>query len=170
MANSNSTLLTAERVRFLFLYDPETGIFTRRLKTGNGTFQGQEIGSWDLHGYKTTRINKQSFKLHRLAWLYVHGVWPDGDIDHINGSRNDNRIENLRCVSRQVNLQNRRSASSQNKSTGLLGVHLSKSRKKFSASISVDNKTHYIGVFDTPEEAQSAYIETKRRLHPGCMI
>lgn len=170
MAATNSIPVTADRVRLLFVYDPDTGIFTRRVKIGHGTFPGQEIGSWDLYGYKTTRIGKKSFKIHRLAWLYVHGVWPVGDVDHINGNRSDNRIENLRCVSRQINLQNRRNAGSQNKSTGLLGVHLSKGRNRFCAKISVDNKTRYLGVFDSPQEAHAAYLDAKRRLHPGCMI
>lgn len=170
MATINSIPVDADRVRALFNYNPSTGIFTRKIKTGRGTFQGQEIGSWDLYGYKTTRIGKKSFKIHRLAWLYVHGVWPVGDVDHINGIRCDNRIENLRCVSRQVNLQNRRTASSHNKTTGLLGVHLSRGRNRFCARISIDNKTMYLGVFSTAQEAHEAYVQAKRKLHPGFML
>ena len=170
MATSDFIPLTAERIRLLFSYNPENGVFTRLTKTGGRARIGQEIGSWDLYGYKTTRIDNRSFKLHRLAWLYVHGVWPVGDVDHINGVRHDNRIENLRCVSRQVNLQNRRTANKQKKSTGILGVYLIKGTNRFSSCISIDNKSKYLGVFDTPQDAHAAYLEAKRRLHPGCMI
>jgi hypothetical protein len=101
---------------------------------------------------------------HRLAWMYVYGRWPAKglDIDHINGNRQDNRIANLREVTRGQNMQNQRRASSRS-TTGLLGV-LRKSRR-FAAHITADGRTHCLGTFDTPEEAHRVYMDAKSRLH-----
>jgi hypothetical protein len=162
--------LTAAQLRELFSYDPETGIFTRLKTTCWCAKAGMEVGSDDMHGYKTVRIGKASYKIHRLAWLYVHGEWPKGDVDHLNGQRSDNRIANLRDVPRQTNLQNCRQAASHNLSTGVLGVYPTRSGKRFEAAISINNRKCRIGVFDTVDEAHAAYIEAKRSLHAGCTI
>ena len=106
---------------------------------------------------------------YRLAWLYVHGKLPDGDIDHINGKPSDDRIKNLRDVSRSVNLQNQRAARSNN-SSGLLGVFFQKTMNKWTSKIQLDWKTKSLGYFDTAEEAHAAYLKAKRELHEGCTI
>jgi len=171
MSNKDN-LVSAQQVREMFFYDPNSGIFTRLIGGGN-RMAGSTVGSNDMYGYKTVRINivgkrsGKSYKLHRLAWLYVYGTWPIGDIDHINGDRSDNRISNLRDVSRQTNLQNQRMAKN-NKSTGLLGVYPDKNR--FTAKISVNNKSVHLGNFNTALEASEAYVDAKRKLHAGCMI
>lgn len=166
MANSNS--ITAEYVRRLFNYDPDTGIFTRIVSVGSRGQEGMQVGSADLHGYKTVRIEKRSYKIHRLAWLYVHGAWPVGDIDHINGNRSDNRIVNLRDVTRAVNLQNQRRATN-NRSTGVLGVYKAENGR-FNTKISINNKCVDLGTFDTLEEARDTYIAAKRKHHAGCTL
>lgn len=161
--------LTADGLRALFSYDPDTGEFKRLIKKGKrGTLTGV-VGSDDLYGYKTTRIGGRSFKLHRLAWLYVFGQWPTGDIDHINGVRSDNRIANLRDVTRKINLENQRS-SSNNLSTGLLGAYFDKRKGTFYARISQGNKSIHLGTFKTAKAAHEAYVSAKRRLHAGCTI
>jgi len=104
---------------------------------------------------------------HRLAWLYVHGKWPDRHIDHINGKPDDNRISNLRDVSVSVNMQNRTRAQSNNKS-GLLGV--SKVQNGWTATIGKNKKRIHLGTFPSPELASSVYIKAKRYLHEGCAI
>ena len=167
MAESNA--ITAEEARAYLNYDAETGLFTRKISISPRWLAGMALGSNDMYGYKTVRINKRSYKLHRLAWLYTYGVWPSGDIDHINGNRSDNRIANLRDVSRQVNLQNQRS-SHRNKSTGIMGVYPDRRGNRFTATISVDNKTLYLGAFGTAAEAQAAYLAAKRKHHAGCMV
>lgn len=101
---------------------------------------------------------------HRIAWLIYFGHWPDGDIDHINGDRSDNRIINLRDVSRTINLQNRRSPQSTN-ATGYLGVH--RDKRRYVAQIKTPDRNIRIGTFRTPEEAHAAYINAKRELHEG---
>lgn len=117
----------------------------------------------------TTRIAGKSYKLHRLAWLYMTGGWPMGDIDHLNGVRADNRFANLRDVPRGVNLQNCRQAATHNLSTKVLGVYPAKGGH-FCAALSVNNKKRHLGTFDTIEQASAAYLSAKRQLHAGCLI
>ncbi len=158
MSKFNSTL-TAERVREVLDYDPETGVFTRR----GDTFKTVE----HKHGlgYRTMRIDGSVLLSHRVAWLWVHGRWPVGEIDHINGVRDDNRLTNLRDVSRGYNMQNLKSAQSNNKHSGLLGVY--RNRSKWIARIMVDGVYYHLGTFEIPEEAHQCYLGAKRLLHPG---
>jgi hypothetical protein len=161
MSNSN---LTAERLRELLHYDPETGIFMWR-EPGKKRVAGRPAGSVDTAGYRLIRLDGKLFRANRLAWLHTHGRWPDGHIDHISGDVSDDRIANLRDATRSVNAQNMRQASSKN-ATGFLGVSVVRGRY-YAARIAVDGKPRHIGCFDTPEAAHAAYIEAKRRLHPG---
>ena len=164
MANAD---LTAQRVRELFNYDPETGIFTRRVKTAPKNQAGDVICAMHDLGYTCVNIRGRNYLCHRLAWLYVHGVWPTGDIDHINRIKTDNRIKNLRDVSRSVNMQNKSKARADSK-TGVIGVQ--KSRGKWIARIVVDGKKIYLGCFDDTEAARLAYLRAKRAVHFGCTI
>lgn len=103
---------------------------------------------------------------HRLAWFYVNGVWPKGHIDHIDGNKTNNSIDNLRDVSRSMNLQNQKKAH-RGKSSGLpLGVHLSRGGR-FMAQLRVNGKNKSFGTFDTPESAHEAYLQAKEYYHPG---
>jgi len=167
MADAHS--IGAETLRSLLHYDPETGGFTRATSSGTRWKAGQSAGAWDLHGYKTIRLGRKSYKAHRLAWLYMTGEWPHGDIDHINGVRHDNRWANLRDVPRGVNLQNQRATPSHNRSTRVQGVYPAKGGN-YSAAISINNRKKHIGTYSSIEEARAAYIEAKRRLHPGSTI
>ena len=155
--------LTAERLRELLDYDQETGVFTRKVKLCNRVKVGDVAGYLNRKGYIHIRVDGRSHKAHRLAWLYVHGVWPQSGIDHINGIKDDNRIINLREATHSDNQQNLRKPHADNK-IGLLGV--SRSQGKFKAQINVDGKVRTIGRFHTPEAAHAAYLEAKRQLHP----
>jgi hypothetical protein len=159
--------LTAERLRELLDYNPETGIFTWRQAPSNSIKAGSIAGSKNHDGYRRIKINLIDHAAHRLAWFYVHGVWPAHEIDHINGIRTDNRICNLRDVPRMDNMQNQRTAQRGAKS-GFLGVY--SNHGKWRAAIQVNKKTIALGNFATPEEAHQAYLEAKRRLHPTCTI
>ena len=155
-----------ERVRDLLNYDAQTGEFTWRY-TRQGVPAGP-AGSYSGNGYLYITIDLQKYSAHRLAWLYVHGKWPNDQIDHINGNRADNRLINLREVTGAVNNQNQRRARTDNKSCGLLGV--SKNRDKWRARIWLGGVERCLGSFPTPEEAHKAYLKAKRKLHPGCEI
>jgi hypothetical protein len=87
--------LTAERLREQLRYDAETGVFTRRVESGHACV-GDVAGSVHSTGYVRIGIDGWKYTAHHLAWLYVHGVWPSDQIEHINRKRSDNRIANLR--------------------------------------------------------------------------
>src|SRR5690606_11695761 len=105
-----------------------------------------------------------------LVWMYIHGKWPEDMLDHINGIKTDNRIDNLREANFSINNQNRRTAPSSNKSSGLLGVYWHKRDKKWSSSLKVNKKRMHLGNFDNKYDAYRAYLEAKRKYHPGCTI
>jgi hypothetical protein len=154
-------MIVHDRLKYLLDYNPETGIFiwkvSRRVRSGD------VAGYTNDRGYVLVRVDGKLYKAHRLAWFYVHGVWPD-EIDHIHGNRSDNRISQLRDVPHSGNAQNIRAARRDNAS-GLLGVSLHKASGKYVAQIQLDKKKHYLGLFDTSHLAHQAYIKAKRNLH-----
>lgn len=173
MPKSNFTTpaqeLTVEFARENISYDPLTGEL-HWLKPGVRRLMDRPVGSVHTSGYVRLRVLGKVQYAHRLAWLLSYGAWPQRDIDHINGVRSDNRLANLRDVSRTANCENQRCAPSSNRSTGVLGVCWHPGAKKFMASIGVSRKKLYLGLFPTAEEAHQAYLQAKRRLHPGCTL
>jgi hypothetical protein len=162
------TDLTQARLRELFHYDPDTGVFHWQVaKTGVPRRRNGLAGSVDA-GYVRIKVDGHQYRAHRLVWLYVHGVWPDGEIDHINRNRSDNRLCNLRDVSFTTNQQNQ-SLPTKNNKAGFLGVHRAKGGR-FVAQIECSGHNYYLGRFDTPELAHEAYVSAKRVLHKGCAI
>ena len=160
--------LTAARLRELLHYNPDTGLFTWLVSTTRRIRVGAVAGTLVTSGYVSIGVDRDLHRAHRLAWLYVYGEWPKHDIDHINGNRSDNRIANLRDVTRTVNLQNIRSAHKDKQSATPLGVYADK--KKWAAAIRVNGERCRLGTFDTPEEAHAAYLDAKRKYHEGCTI
>lgn len=161
--------LTAETVRSLLTYSPETGEFHWRVKIGNAIRPGMLAGGASTRGYHMIRVRRVKYLAHRLAWLYVHGVWPMEQIDHKNGCTSDNRLENLRLATDEVNHQNLQGPRANNQS-GYLGVTFDHTRGRFRASIVTSGKRKQLGRFDTAEEASAAYLRAKRMLHEGCTI
>lgn len=162
--------LTVERLKEVLKYEAATGLFWW-IERKQGRTTNKPAGCVNkIHGYALIGIDGKLYKAHRLAWFYINGKWPDHMIDHINGIKHDNRIENLRDVTRDINGQNQHKATKQNKSTGLLGVYYDAQRKKYSAQITVNGSTKHLGRFNTPQEAHQVYLEAKRQYHPGCTI
>ncbi len=160
----------AERVREILHYDPETGIFTRKVRLAQRHQAGDRAcGNPIKGGHLRVAFDSTKYLAHRLAWLYIHGEWPKGMIDHINGNPADNRLANLRDVNARINMENIRRARASNKS-GYLGVYWHGQNGKWVARIQVDKKGIYIGCFDDPKDAHEAYLEYKRKLHEGCTI
>jgi hypothetical protein len=156
------------KLKHLLSYDPLTGGFTWRVSKGRAK-QGSTAGALKRRGYVDITLDGQRFAAHRLAWLYSHGVWPTYSVDHINGNPSDNRLKNLRDVPHISNMQNERSARASN-SHGFLGATWCKDKCKWAAQIRHQGKKVRIGLYDTPQDAHNAYVETKRRLHAGCTI
>ena len=146
--------LTAEYLRSVLHYDPETGIFTRKVGSANQVKVGDVAGSVNGDGYLKVSVQSRLYQAHRLAWLYIHGSWPKDQIDHTNRIRTDNRISNLREVSNKQNGQNRSKPS--NNTSGHPGVCWKKQRSKWEARIKHNYKQFYLGLFESLEEAISA--------------
>lgn len=159
-----------KNLRDLACYDPETGLFTWRAKLDYRgkpwARNGKPMGCIDPMGYVMLSVANTHIRGHQAAWAMSYGKWPEGEIDHINGNRADNRIANLRDVTRSVNTQNQRRARSTSR-TGLLGAHWSAVSRKYTAQISRNGVTRHLGLFATAEEAHAAYVAAKRVIHEG---
>lgn len=158
-----------QSIRRLLSYDPLSGVVSWLVNRGSGK-AGCEAGYVNETGYRRVSVLGREHPSHRIAWLLHYGSWPSGEVDHINGDKLDNRIENLRDISVQENRQNLRVAKVTNKSSGLLGVYRTRCGKGWKSQIRHDGKIVYLGRFDTPELAHKAYIKAKRELHKGCSI
>ena len=165
-----ATDLTAERLRHVLHYDRATGFFVWRVRTSNRIKVGSVAGAPHNAGYVQIYIDGENHLAHRLAWLYVHGTWPENQIDHRNGIRSDNRFDNLRDTTPAMNMENLRRASTRNKTCGLLGASWSKKDRVWTAHITIAGKSTYIGAFSTAEAAHEAYKVAKRINHDGCTI
>lgn len=149
--------LNAPRLRELLIYNALTGAFGRRRLRYN-----RPTGGINALGYQQISVDGKLYYGHRLAWLYAYGEWPADCVDHINGDRADNRLQNLRVCTRGQNLQNLRSPKGANP---YLGVSLHKASKLWHAKIRVHGVTTSLGYHKTPEAARGAYLAAKRKLH-----
>ena len=158
--------LTQERVKEVLNYDEDTGIFTWRKRIGVHCVIGREAG-YKSDGYIRIQIDKTGYCAHRVAWLYAYGKLPDGQIDHINHIRDDNRLSNLRDVSQQENLKNIRKVD--RNTSGYTGVTWNKRDKRWNAFIRADGKRIHLGNFKGKMEAVKARElgETKYNYHPN---
>ena len=160
--------ITLARLREQLSYDPVSGDFHWVCADMRGK-NSREVpaGGKSSKGYWRIKVGPRYYYAHRLAWLFVNGSWPLGLIDHLNGNKLDNRIDNLRDVRPGVNVQNQRKPSRNNK-TGFLGICAE--GVIFKACIKVDGRTLHLGRFETPEEAHAAYVTAKRTHHEGCTL
>lgn len=153
--NPTASLLTQERLRDLLDYDPATGVFRwkrRRRQFESGSIAGTILSD----GYREIMIDCRHYKAHRLAWFYVHGEWPNGDLDHKDTHRDHNWIDNLRPATDSQNHANQRRNS--NNTSGFKGVSFESRSGKWRAAISADRRVIKLGRFSTPEEAHAAYM------------
>ena len=155
--------ITQERLKELFDYSD--GYFVRKVKSGKrGKIGDVMVGNDDNRGYKKLKIDSKTYKFHRLVWIWNYGdIADDLQIDHKNGIRTDNRIENLRLVTRQENQQNRK--LHKKNISGMHGVTWNEKRKKWVVGIGHSKKLIFLGRFEDKNEAIEAYLKAKKELH-----
>lgn len=151
--------MNQEQLKSVLHYDAPTGMFRRRFARGYSGKPWSVAGSVATNGYIQISVEGKAYMAHRLAWVYVHGEWPKQQIDHINGCRTDNRIDNLRDVSQSQNLLNQ----SKPRNGKLLGVTLRKTTKKWNARLQINKISKSLGEFLTQEEAHQAYLLAKKQ-------
>lgn len=144
-------------------YNPDTGFFTRILKTtyrnNIGDIAGENAKDVDYVG---VYINKRNYVAHRLAWLYMTGDWPKDQIDHINRIRNDNKWSNLRECTQAQNVRN--TASGKKNKSGYKSVHWRAGAKKWMASITFKGELIKLGLFECRHDAARAYNAKAKEL------
>jgi len=126
-------------------YNTETGVLT--YKTGRRA--GKQVSNTDAHGYKIVVFGKERYKGHRIAYYLGTGVEPEY-IDHINGVRDDNRLVNIRSVSKGENQKNNKIRK--DNLSGTVGVQLIEKSGKWRAVLN----TKHIGMYDSKMDAQEA--------------
>jgi hypothetical protein len=150
-------MITQQELKDLLHYEPSTGVFTWRKSLSNNVKIGQTAGTAATGGYLLCRLKYRRYMLHSLAWMYVHGYFPDHQkeaVNHINGNRSDNRIANLRLATRREYTANGRKRT--NCSSRLKGVTVHKGR--FIAQIGTNGTVLRLGSYATEEEAHAAYM------------
>lgn len=161
MSKKNSPHLTQDGLRNILEYSAETGIFTWRVSRGR-VCAGYVAGHQRRDGYVRVKIDDRFYLAHRLAFLFMTGSFPVGEVDHFNGNKSDNRWQNLRDVSHAENGRNR-SVPVNNKS-GSQGVRWNRHAKRWHAQIYASGKNRYLGYYDTQEAAHAAYARAAEDL------
>jgi hypothetical protein len=146
--------LTADRLRELLDYDPETGVFVWRVRSDvkkgiNTRRAGKVAGHIDVHGYRTIRVAGPIYRASRLAWLYVYGCWPVPEVDHRDRDSLNDRIGNLREADRPSNEINKPKYKGYTSKYKGVNLHLDKFRARLGRK--------HLGLFGTEEEAARAY-------------
>lgn len=156
-----SNKLTQERLKQLLHYEPESGVFTWRVKKCRAE-AGSVAGTPHNAGYTTLKIDGVKYLRHRCVWLYEYGRWPVEEIDHMDGNRGNDRLSNLRECTSSENKQNL-AERTRRKAGTLLGAILTRGRWK--AQIRSQGVVHCIGHYDTEDQAHHAYLLAKRQIH-----
>jgi hypothetical protein len=169
---NKSNIPTPEELQSVLWYSSKTGkLYWRKRSPGmfdnsqlnaekscrgwNKKYSGKEAFKvYNPDGYKRGKVFNMTFSSHRVCWAIYFNQWPEQQIDHINGIRDDNRIENLRDVSQAVNVKNSRKRK--NNTSGHTGVSWLKNNKKWAATININGRRKYVGFFHKKEEAIAA--------------
>lgn len=154
--------LTVEHLRHTIHYDPQTGYFWP-LEGRLGVRVGRPMGYVEKYGYRRVMIGGRRYLAHRLAWFYMTGELPALDVDHKNLCRDDNRWENLRLATDSQNHAN--TGPPRSNTSGLKGAHWNRFRGYWQSYIKVQGRSHFLGRFDTKEEAHAAYCAAAALFH-----
>lgn len=148
-------MLTSDRLKYLLQYDPETGVFTRRIQMNWKSPAGSVAGYVQSNGYRYIGIDRKMYRAGRLAVLYVRDRWPVQEVDHDNLVRDDDRWANLREATSEQNKAN--TSIRDDNTSGFKGVTWAKDIGKWRARIQVGGKKRSLGCFDSQGEAHLAY-------------
>lgn len=156
---------TQAKLKEVLVYDSEDGSFrwADSVKRSRWVSPGEKAGFIDSKGYAKVGLFGRAHLAHRLAWLYVHGTWPEGWMDHIDGDRQNNRIANLRLADPAQNAQNRKRPA--NNSSGCTGVHYSAKNKVWVAMIRAKGFPAWAREFKDKESAIAARLKAKEMFH-----
>lgn len=158
-------MITKEELHEI-LYYCDGKLFWRVVPSNNVQVRG-EAGYARPDGYRLIEIARKKYLRHRLVWLYHYGYLPEHDIDHVNRDRSDDRIENLRHVSRACNLRN--TGNFKSNTSGVKGVYLSSRAKRWTAYVTVNRKTKFLGQYKDFDEAVLARLAAEQCLDwSGC--
>lgn len=147
-------MLSVERLKAVLHYDPDTGIFTRRVAVAKLRV-GDVAGSLYSDGYIYIYVLGKRHKAHRLAWFYMTGEHAKGDVDHKDEVKNNNRWDNLREATRAQNVINAKPNSKN--TSGFRGVSFFNAQQKWCARLCVRGRKINLGYYTTKELAASAY-------------
>ncbi|EJU9617126.1 HNH endonuclease [Pseudomonas aeruginosa] len=151
-----------QEMKRIFSYDPETGCL-RWKENQQKRFIGRVAGFITHHGYRRVNVGKTKLHAHQIIWLMHHGELPDCEIDHINGMRDDNRLENLRLANQQQNQQN--SNVRIDNVLGVKGVRLRPSGN-YQARVKLSDGSRAVKTFRTLTEAVS-WLAMQREISHG---
>jgi hypothetical protein len=151
--------ITHSRLLELLTYEKETGHWIRK----SGPKKGRMAGGFDKAGYRIINVEGRLYRSARLAHFFVVGAWPEGQIDHRNMDKGDDKWENLRLATHAQNNQNKRINS--NNSSGSKGVTWNKAAGKWQAQITFEGKARYLGLKDDKRDAEELYASAAKRLY-----
>ncbi len=161
-------MIDLEILKTLVQYDPEEGVLVWIKKTSpkSRVCLGSKVGSIGTEGYLQTKIYQRQYKVHRLIWFLVHGLWPPYFIDHIDGDTSNNRLSNLRLADESQNQQNRKKNNTyagKVTSSKYKGVCWNKDCQKWMAMIKHKGKSITIGYFESELVAGEAYNKKAKK-------
>ena len=152
--------MTQKELKYLLIYDKDTGLFTRRRKW-YGKDRGALVGKANGRGYVEIGLYGTLYLAHRLVYLYVDGEFPTNQVDHINHNRGDNRLSNLRLATNKDNAKNRGTHSLN--TSGHVGVTWDGDRSKWYVQIKVDGINKFLGRFTRFEDAVEAREQANKK-------
>ena len=154
-------MLTQKRLREVLHYNSETGVFTWTKRRRRGKVAGTVH---DKRGYLKVMIDGERIMLHRLAFLWMTGTWPDGQVEHKDGNPSNNAWDNLRDAASAENNRNE-DKRSKNSSSPYKGVYAHRDRWRAMIRDPRTGQSIYLGTFATPEGAYAAYCEAAMKKH-----
>lgn len=143
-------------------FDYKDGILYWKVRLSNAQKIGNRVGSITNRNYLATSINNKSFLVHRLIFAWHHGYYPK-QIDHIDGNRQNNKIENLRPCNYAENNWNAKLRK--NSSSGIKNVYWQKSTQKWAVALRKHKKYIYLGCFADLELAELVATEARNKYH-----